>query len=108
MRIVQTLRLKEDPSLIEEYCEAHRNVWPEVRAGIREVGITNMEIYIIDNILFMIIDTMEPFDREAAFAKLASLPRQAEWENFVSKFQDCPEDSTSGEKWRQADRIFRL
>ena len=108
MRIVQTLRLKNDPALIAEYVEVHCNVWPEVKAGIREVGITGMEIFLNGSTLFMIIDTVEPFDREAAFARLAALPRQAEWENFVVRFQDCPEGSTSGEKWQEAERVFKL
>lgn len=108
MRIVQTLRLKNDPALIAEYVEVHANVWPEVKAGIREVGITGMEIFLNGSTLFMIIDTVEPFDREAAFARLATLPRQTEWEAFVARFQECPEGSTSGEKWQEAERIFRL
>jgi L-rhamnose mutarotase len=108
MRIVQTLRLREDPALIAEYVEVHANVWLEVKAGILEVGITNMEIFLYGSTLFMIIDTVEPFDRDAAFAKLATLPRQAEWEAFVARFQECPEGSTSGEKWQEAKRVFNL
>jgi len=108
MRIVQTLKLKNDPALIAEYVEVHANVWPEVKAGIREVGITSMEIFLDGSTLFMIIDTMEPFDHEAAFAKLATLPRQAEWESFVARFQECPEGSTSDEKWQEARRVFKL
>ena len=108
MRIVQTLKLKDDPVMIAEYVEVHRNVWPEVKAGIHDVGITNMEIFLNGSILFMIIDTVEPFDREAAFARLATLPRQAEWEAFVARFQECPEGSSSGEKWQEAKRIFKL
>ncbi len=108
MRIVQTLKLKNEPALIAEYVEVHRNVWTEVKKGIRVVGITDMEIFLNGSTLFMIIDTVEPFDREEAFAKLATLPRQAEWEAFVARFQECPEGSTSGEKWQEAKRIFRL
>ncbi len=56
----------------------------------------------------MIIDTVEGFDREKAFAKLATLPRQAEWEDYVSKFQEAAPGSSSGEKWKEAERIFNL
>ena len=108
MRIVQTLRLKDDPVLIAEYIEVHRRVWPEIREGIRAVGITNMEIYINGCTLFMIIDTVEDFDRGKAFTRLATLPRQAEWEEYVSRFQDVLPGSTSGEKWREAVRVFKL
>jgi len=108
MRLVQTLILKDDPALIKEYIDVHKNVWPEVIEGIKSVGITNMEIYINVRTLFMIIDTIEDFDREEAFARLAILPRQKEWEEYVSKFQEVPVGSTSGEKWKTAEKIFSL
>jgi L-rhamnose mutarotase len=108
MRIIQTLKLKNDPDLIREYIEVHKNVWPEVIAGIKEVGITDMEIFINESTLFMIIETVEDFNREQAFIKLATLPRQAEWEQFVARFQDCPPDSSSGKKWKEAYCVFKL
>jgi L-rhamnose mutarotase len=108
VRIVQTLKLKSNPLLIAEYIDVHMNVWPEIREGIRSVGITNMEIYINGCTCFMIIDTVDDFDREAAFARLATLPRQAEWEEYVAKFQDAVPGSTSGEKWKEAEKVFSL
>ena len=40
-RYVQTMDLKDDPELIAEYKRRHsqEEAWPEIRAGIREVGI---------------------------------------------------------------------
>jgi L-rhamnose mutarotase len=108
VRIVQTLTLKNNPSLIAEYIDIHKKVWPEIQEGIRSVGITNMEIYINGCTCFMIIDTVDDFDREAAFARLATLPRQAEWEEYVAKFQDVAPGATSGEKWREAEKVFCL
>jgi len=108
MRLVQTLTLKDDPALINEYIEIHKQVWPEIIEGIKSVGITNMEIYINGRTLFMIIDTVEDFDRDKAFARLATLPRQKEWEEYVAKFQEVPAGSTSGEKWKTAVKIFSL
>ena len=48
-RYCQTLSLKENPELIAEYKKRHRqqNAWPEILAGIKEVGILEMEIYIL-------------------------------------------------------------
>ncbi len=108
MRIIQTLTLKPDPELISQYRAVHQNVWPEIKEGIRSVGITNMEIFINGNTLFMIIDTIDDFNREEAFARLATLPRQAEWEAFVSQFQQADPGASSGEKWKEAERIFTL
>ena len=32
-----TINLKDDPQLIEQYKEYHRNVWPEVLACIKSI-----------------------------------------------------------------------
>ena len=61
-RFCQTLHLKEDLELIRQYTEIHRQIWPEIKAGIREVGILDMEIYIHGNTLFMIVETTDAFD----------------------------------------------
>ena len=76
-RYCQTLQLKDDPQLIADYIEAHRHVWPEIQAGIKEVGILDMQIYALGNSLFMIMDTTDEFDWEHDNARLAGLPRQA-------------------------------
>ena len=109
-RFCQTMDLKNDPELIAKYKEAHDRYhsWPEIREGIKSVGILEMEIYILDNHLFMIVETPVDFDWDSAMAKLATLPRQAEWEAYVSKFQGCSPDARSDEKWQPMERIFRL
>jgi len=46
-RYVQMLDISEDPTLIAQYRKWHSEefAWPEIRQGIREVGIQEMEIY---------------------------------------------------------------
>lgn len=109
-RYCQTLSLKNNPILIEEYRKIHseEKAWPEIRAGIRAVGILEMEIYILGSQLFMIIETPLDFDWKIAMDKLSNLPRQAEWEKYVSKFQDCPCLSSYAEKWKLMERMFYL
>ena len=109
-RYCQTLSLRDNPELIEAYRRAHskEESWPEIRAGIREVGILEMEIYILESKLFMIVETPLNFDWDKAMAKLATLPRQAEWEEYVAKFQQCAEGATSDEKWQMMERMFYL
>lgn len=83
-RYCQTMDLKDDPELIAKYRECHskEKSWREIREGIRSVGILEMEIYICGNRLFMIVETPIDFDWESAMAKLATLPRQQEWEDL--------------------------
>lgn len=107
-RFCQTLRLKDDKALIEAYVKEHANVWPEIQKGIREVGILDMQIYIVDNLLFMIVDTVDDFDWVKDNERLAELPRQREWEMYMSRFQDAGEDAKSHEKWRLMEKIFQL
>ena len=109
-RYCQTMDLKDNPELIAEYVKRHSEAeaWPEIRAGIREVGILEMEIYILGTLLFMIVETPLDFDWETAMARLATLPRQAEWEAYMSIFQQADATATSAEKWQLMDRMFYL
>lgn len=105
-RYCQTLTLVNDPALIEKYCEVHQHVWPEIIEGQREVGILDMQIYRHGRSLFMIMDTVDDFDFGRDMARLATLPRQAEWEAYVSRFQGCKAGARSDEKWQLMERIF--
>jgi L-rhamnose mutarotase len=109
-RYCQTLDLKDDPDLIQEYIKLHSEAWqwPEIREGIRFVGILEMEIYNIGTRLFMIVETPLDFDWNKAFRRLAELPRQREWEEYMSIFQQSDPKVTSSEKWKLMDRIFYL
>lgn len=105
-RYCQTLQIVDEEEMISKYIEAHANVWPEIIEGQRIVGILDMQIYHKGNILFMICDTVDDFDWERDMALLSKLPRQAEWEAYVSQFQGCRVDARSDEKWQLMERIF--
>ena len=109
-RYCQTMDLKDNPELITKYIKLHSKLeaWPEMRADIRSVGILEMEIYILGSRLFMIVETPLDFDWKTAMEKLSHLPRQEEWENYVSGFQECIPGSTSAEKWKLMERMFYL
>ena len=109
-RYCKVLRLQDDQSLIEKYREVHKpgKVWPEITRGIREVGILDMEIYIHSNYVFMIMDTVPDFDHDKAMKELAAKPRQKEWEEYVSQFQQAGSKSSTPEKWTLTERIFEL
>ena len=109
-RYCRTMDLKDNPELIAEYKKRHsaQEAWPEILAGIREVGILEMEIYILGTHLFMIVDTPLDFEWDAAMTKLATLPRQEEWERYMAIFQDCGEDDSADQKWHMMERMFYL
>lgn len=105
-RYCQTLTLVDDEEMIRKYVEAHTHVWPEVIEGQRAVGILDMQIYRHGRQLFMICDTVDDFDWQRDMTRLVTLPRQAEWEAYVSRFQGCKVDARSDEKWQPMNRIF--
>lgn len=94
--------------MIGQYVEAHAHVWPEVQAGMREVGILDMQIFRLGTRLFMIMDTVDDFDFVKDNERLASLPRQAEWEAYVAQFQGCDTDAPSADKWHLMEKIFEM
>ena len=109
-RYVQCLDISNNPLMINEYRKWHseEHHWKEIRDGIREVGILEMEIYLLGNHLVMIVDAPIDFNWKEAMDRLSTLPRQAEWEAFVAKFQNVPANAGSDEKWQLMERIFRL
>ena len=109
-RYCQTLDLRDNPELIAEYRRRHsqEHIWKEIPEGIREVGILEMEIYLLGTRLFMIVETPLDFDWDSAMARLGTLPRQAEWEDYMAEFQLVKAGMSSAEKWQMMDRIFHL
>ena len=107
-RICLTLDLKDDPELIEKYIHMHKreNSWPEINLGIRESGIQLMDIYLVDNRMFMIceIDAGEDFD--TCWKEIANHPRQEEWAELMNNFIQA----TPGHKleWIKMERVFSL
>lgn len=87
-RTCLTLDLKNDPGLIEKYKHYHRreNNWAEINEGIRKSGIRVMDIYLVDNRMFMICETDEGEDFDACWKKISAYPRQSEWSNLMNNF----------------------
>lgn len=109
-RFCQTLDLRDNPELIAEYRKRHSEgeAWQEIIDGIRQVGILEMEIYIVGTRLFMIVETPLEFNWDEAMTRLATLPRQQEWENYMSEFQKAQSGASSDEKWQLMERMFYL
>ena len=74
-RYVQFMEISDDPELISQYRMWHSQEynWKEVRDGIREVGILEMEIYLIGNRLVMIVDAPADFRWSEAMGRLECL-----------------------------------
>lgn len=107
-RYCLTLDLINDEKLIEEYKQYHQSVWPEIKESISSSGIENLEIYLLGNRLFMIMEVNESFSfEEKTKADLAN-PKVQEWETLMWKFQQALPGAKPGEKWILMDQIFKL
>ncbi|MEH0152652.1 L-rhamnose mutarotase [Limibacter armeniacum] len=109
-RYCKALSLTDNTTLIEEYKKVHAKgaAWPEITQGMKDVGIVDMEIYLLDTQLFMIMDTVEDFDHDHAMSLLAEKPRQSEWEAYVSRFQETDATASAKNKWQLMERIYEL
>ena len=107
-RYCLTLDLINDEKLIEAYKQYHQSVWPEIKESITSSGIENLEIYLLGNRLFMIMEVNDSFSfEEKSKADLAN-PKVQEWETLMWKFQQALPGSKPGEKWILMDQIFKL
>ena len=107
-RYCLALDLKDDAPLIKEYEEYHQKVWPEILKSIKDSGIKEMEIYRINNRLFMIMETIDDFDLEQKVKMDKTNVKVQEWEQLMWNYQQAIPGSKPGEKWRLMERIFTL
>jgi len=102
--------LKDDSKIIETYKKHHapRQIWPEIIDSIKVAGIEDMEIYLVGNRLFMIMEVNEEFDFEKKAAMDAANPKVQEWEALMWEFQQAIPWAKKGEKWVEMEQIFKL
>jgi len=107
-RYCLTLDLKNDPELISQYEQFHKEVWPEIISSIKDSGITHMQIYRYDTRLFMIMEVTDSFSFEKKQQADNANAKVQEWEELMWKYQQALPGSAAGEKWKLMDKIFDL
>ena len=107
-RICLALDLINDPNLISEYIEYHKNVWPEIKESLLDSGIEKAEIYHTDDRLFMILDVNDSFSLSKKKKMDNSNPIVNEWENLMWKYQKSLPSAKKREKWVLMKKVFDL
>ena len=107
-RYCLALDLARDEKLIAEYEGWHREVWPEIKQSILESGITGMEIYRLEDRLFMIMDAEDSFSFDKKAVMDAANPAVQRWEELMWRYQVAVPGGKAGEKWRLMNKIFSL
>ena len=73
--------LRVRPDKIDEYVEAHQNVWPEMLAALHDAGIRNYTIFRSGNEVF---GYFESDDLEAAAEYMESQEVNARWQDAMA------------------------
>lgn len=108
-KIAYTIDLVDDPALAAEYVRLHQDVWPEVRDGLRSVGVHALDIFRHGLRLFMLLEVADGFEPETDFpAYLDTHPRCREWESMMDRFQAPLPGAKAGEKWCVMESICAL
>ena len=108
-RHVLTLNLKDDPAIVDAYTRHHRDVWPEVQASLRHVGVEQMDIYLLGRRLVMVVEMRDGLDYRDAFkAHVSSSQRVAEWERLMKALQEPAVEAGAGEWWAVMEPVFHL
>jgi L-rhamnose mutarotase len=105
-RFCYALDLKPDSELIAEYDRHHQAVWPEILSLMKASGVKNMQIYRVENRLFLIMDTFDSFEMEHKEAMEKSNPISEQWEQLMWKYQQAIPGTPEGVKWREMKLIF--
>ncbi|HUR10983.1 MAG TPA: L-rhamnose mutarotase [Flavitalea sp.] len=102
------LDLKDDPDLIREYEEYHRNVWPEIIKSIFDAGIISLQIFRAQNRLCMLIEATDEFSFEQKSRMDAGNATVQDWETLMWKYQQALPGVPVGTKWVLMEKIFSL
>ena len=72
------------PDRLEEYRAAHRAVWPEMTAALREAGWANYTLFLADDGL--LIGYLETDDYQAALDAMAATEVNGRWQAEMAAY----------------------
>jgi L-rhamnose mutarotase len=102
-RVAFQLRLR--PGTVEEYEKAHQQVWPELLAKIKEVGISHYSIFRRGLDLFLVMNVT---DFERAWENLDKDPTNLRWQKEMSRFFEPITELDPGERFAMMKEVFYL
>ncbi len=103
-----TLLLKDDAEVIERYRQHHREAWPEVIDRLKQVGVTEMKIYLTGRRLFMYMEAVDGFEPARDFPRLNEDPRYREWDALMRTMQERVLEAREDEWWAAMEQVFNL
>ena len=101
----QALDLINEPHLIAEYEDYHKNVWPETLEALNNIGVIRMRIFRVNNRLFMFMETVDSFSLSRFSDYTKENPKAKEWDNLMNKYQK-PIPNANGTWWSTMSLSF--
>ncbi len=98
-------RLRLKPGVLEEYDRVHSKVWPELRARIKQAGISKYSIFRRGQDLFLFMH-IEDFDHAWDF--LDQDPVNQRWQKEMKRFWEPVPDQQPGERFAMMQEVFYL
>ncbi len=102
-RVAFRLRIK--PGAAEGYERDHKNVWPELLAKLKEVGISDYSIFRRGQDLLLVM-RVEDFD--GAWAALDNDPVNLRWQQEMAKYFEPVADLQPGERFAMMKEVFYM
>ena len=101
----KAFRLRIKAGKEKEYDEAHRQVWPELLAKLKEVGISKYSIFRRDQDLILVMQ-VENF--ESAWSALANDQTNLKWQEKMSMFFEPMTGLRPGERFAMMEEVFYM
>ena len=101
----KAFRLRIKAGKEKEYDEAHRQVWPELLAKLKEVGISKYSIFRRDQDLILVMQ-VENF--ESAWSALANDQTNLKWQEKMSAFFEPMTGLRPGERFAMMEEVFYM
>ena len=98
--------LKVRPDRIDEYVEAHRNVWPEMLDALRAAGWRNYSLFLSES--GVVIGYLECDDFDSALRAMEQTDVNARWQAEMAEFFQGLEGRRPDEGLLRLDEIFHL
>jgi L-rhamnose mutarotase len=95
-----------DPNRLEEYREAHRAVWPELLAALRDAGWRHYSLFLRED--GTLVGYVEADDLAAARAAMAETEVNARWQASMAEFFEGTDGAPADEAFTLLEEVFHL
>ena len=106
-RVAFRLRIKKRSDAIQGYERDHANVWPELLAKLKEVGISDYSIFRRDQDLFLSHPRSDGFPIPPG-THSPTIPLNLRWQAEMSKYFEPVPGLQPGERFAMMKEVFYM